>query len=57
MRSSLKFCMIANNEFDFYAAKPRAREWDYAAGHAIAECAGAIVTTFKNKKFYMGKRI
>lgn len=56
MRSSLKFCMIANNEFDFYSAKPRAREWDYAAGHAIAECAGAIVTTFQNKKILYGKK-
>ena len=50
MRSSLKFCMIANNEFDLYSAKPRAKEWDYAAGHAIAESAGAIIRTFQNKK-------
>ena len=44
MHSSYKFCVIATGEFDFYAAKERAYEWDYAAGHAIAESAGAIIT-------------
>ena len=56
MRSSLKFCMIASSEFDFYTARARAREWDYAAGHAIAEGAGAIVRTHQNKKILYGKR-
>ncbi len=56
MRSSLKFCVIASSEFDLYPAKPRAREWDYAAGHAIAESAGAIIRTFNNKKIYYGKK-
>ena len=56
MRSSLKFCTIASCEFDFYSAKPRAREWDYAAGHAIAESAGAIIRTFNNKKILYGKK-
>jgi len=56
MRSSLKFCMIASSEFDFYAARARAREWDYAAGHAIAEGAGAIIRTFQNKKILYGKK-
>tara|TARA_B100000963_G_scaffold360554_1_gene391865 strand:+ start:1270 stop:2040 length:771 start_codon:yes stop_codon:yes gene_type:complete len=56
MRSSLKFCLIASSEFDLYSAKPRAREWDYAAGHAIVECAGAIVRTFQNKKILYGKK-
>ncbi len=55
MRSSLKFCLIASCEFDLYAARARAREWDYAAGHAIAECAGAIIKTHKNKKILYGK--
>ena len=49
MHSSYKFCVIATGEFDFYAAKERAYEWDYAAGHAIAENAGAIITTLENK--------
>jgi len=56
MRSSLKFCVIASSEFDLYAARARAREWDYAAGHAIAECAGAIITTHQGKKIKYGKK-
>ena len=56
MRSSLKFCMIANNTFDLYAAKARAREWDYAAGHAVAEGAGAIIRNHQNKPITYGKK-
>ena len=55
MHSSYKFCVIATGEFDFYAAKERAYEWDYAAGHAVAENAGAIITTLENKPFKYGK--
>ena len=51
MHSSYKFCVIATGEFDFYAAKERAYEWDYAAGHAVAENAGAIITTLENQTF------
>jgi len=53
--SSYKFCLIADGTFDIYAAKERAHEWDYAAGHAIAENAGAIITTLDNKPFLYGK--
>ena len=55
MHSSYKFCVIATGEFDFYAAKERAYEWDYAAGHAVAENAGAIITTLEDKPFKYGK--
>tara|TARA_Y100001970_G_scaffold292824_1_gene436005 strand:- start:2101 stop:2880 length:780 start_codon:yes stop_codon:yes gene_type:complete len=55
MHSSYKFCVIATGEFDFYAAKERAYEWDYAAGHAVAEGAGAIITTLENIPFKYGK--
>ena len=55
MSSSYKFCVIATGEFDIYAARERAFEWDYAAGHAIVEHAGAVVTTLDNKKFRYGK--
>ena len=55
MHSSYKFCVIATGEFDFYAAKERAYEWDYAAGHAIAENAGALITTLEGKSFKYGK--
>ena len=54
MHSSYKFCVIATGEFDFYAAKERAYEWDYAAGHAVAENAGAIITTLDNQTFKYG---
>ena len=55
MASSYKFCVIANGEFDIYAAKERANEWDYAAGHAVAEHAGAIIKTLDGKPFHYGK--
>jgi len=55
MRSSYKFCVIATGEFDLYAAKSRAYEWDIAAGHAIAKHAGGIVTTLDEKEFKYGK--
>ena len=55
MASSYKFCVIANGEFDIYAARERANEWDYAAGHAIAQNAGAIIKTLDEKPFLYGK--
>jgi 3'(2'), 5'-bisphosphate nucleotidase len=55
MASSYKFCVIANGEFDIYAAKERANEWDYAAGHAVAEHAGAIIKTLTGDPFHYGK--
>jgi len=55
MASSYKFCVIASGEYDIYAAKERANEWDYAAGHAIAEHAGAIIKTLEGDPFYYGK--
>ena len=55
MASSYKFCVIAKGEFDIYAAKERANEWDYAAGHAIAEHAGAIIKTLDGGSFDYGK--
>ena len=55
MASSYKFCVIASGDFDIYAAKERANEWDYAAGHAVAEHAGAIIETLDGDPFYYGK--
>ena len=55
MKSSLKFCMIASGEYDFYAAEPRAMEWDIAAGHAIVENAGGLVTDFNGNEILYGK--
>ena len=55
MASSYKFCVIATGEYDIYAASERANEWDYAAGHAVAQNAGAIIKTLDNKPFLYGK--
>ncbi len=55
MASSYKFCVIAKGDYDIYAARERACEWDYAAGHAVAENAGAIITTLDGKSFLYGK--
>ena len=53
--SSYKFCVIATGEYDIYAARERANEWDYAAGHAVAQNAGAIIKTLEEKPFLYGK--
>ena len=55
MASSYKFCVIATGEYDIYAAKERANEWDYAAGHAVAQNAGAIIETLNEEPFLYGK--
>ena len=56
MKSSLKFCVIATGEFDGYVAEPRACEWDIAAGHAILENAGGIITDFNGNEILYGKK-
>ena len=56
MKSSLKFCVIAAGEFDLNIAEPRASEWDIAAGHAILENAGGIITDFENNEILYGKK-
>ena len=55
MASSYKFCVIATGEYDIYAARERAKEWDYAAGHAVAQNAGAIIKTLDERPFLYGK--
>ena len=56
MKSSLKFCVIATGEFNGYVAEPRACEWDIAAGHAILESAGGIITDFNGNEIFYGKK-
>ena len=56
MKSSLKFCVIASGEYDFYVAESRAHEWDIAAGHAILEHAGGIITDFNENEINYGKK-
>ena len=56
MKSSLKFCVVATGEFDLYVAEPRASEWDIAAGHAILENAGGIITDHEGNEIIYGKK-
>ena len=49
--SSLKFCMVAEGKAHLYYRHGPTMEWDTAAGHAIAQDAGAEVKGLKyNKK-------
>lgn len=44
--SSLKFCLLAAGEADFYPRLGRTMEWDTAAGHAVLLAAGGSVLRF-----------
>lgn len=55
MKSSLKFCVVASSEYDIYTSEPRASEWDIAAGHAILQNAGGVVTDFDGNQIFYGK--
>ena len=44
--SSLKFCLVAAGEADFYPRLGRTMEWDTAAGHAVLAAAGGSVLRF-----------
>ncbi|MCB1404845.1 MAG: 3'(2'),5'-bisphosphate nucleotidase CysQ, partial [Rhodobacteraceae bacterium] len=43
---SLKFCLVASGEADFYPRLGRTMEWDTAAGHAVVLGAGGKVLRF-----------
>ncbi len=47
--SSLKFCLLAAGEADFYPRLGRTMEWDTAAGHAVLAAAGGIVLRFDDQ--------
>jgi 3'(2'), 5'-bisphosphate nucleotidase len=48
--SSLKICLVAEGAADIYPRLGPTMEWDTAAGQAVAECAGAGVTTYENRE-------
>jgi 3'(2'), 5'-bisphosphate nucleotidase len=54
--SSLKFCHLAEGLIDIYLRVGSTMEWDTAAGHYIAECAGARMHTLKGKPFLYNKK-
>jgi 3'(2'), 5'-bisphosphate nucleotidase len=53
--SSLKFCLIAKGEADFYPRFGRTMEWDTAAGHAVLAAAGGSVATESGEPLTYGK--
>ncbi len=53
--SSLKFCLVASGEADFYPRFGPTMEWDTAAGHAVLSAAGGIVVNLDGSPFRYGK--
>ncbi len=53
--SSYKFCLLAEGEADFYPRSGRTMEWDTAAGQAILEAAGGLVTLEDGTPLSYGK--
>ncbi len=55
MSSSIKFCLIAAAEADFYPRRGPTMEWDTAAGQAVLEVAGGKVVSAKGGPLIYGK--
>ena len=53
--SSLKFCLLAAGEADFYPRLGPTMEWDTAAGDAVLRAAGGVVTTLDGAPLRYGK--
>jgi len=53
--SSLKFCLVAEGQADFYPRFGPTMEWDVAAGDAILRAAGGLMVTGNGEKFQYGK--
>jgi 3'(2'), 5'-bisphosphate nucleotidase len=53
--SSLKFCWVAAGKADVYPRWGPTMEWDTAAGHAVLEAAGGVVTQPDGAPFTYGK--
>jgi 3'(2'),5'-bisphosphate nucleotidase len=53
--SSLKFCLVATGEADFYPRLGPTMEWDTAAGDAVLRAAGGKVTTIDGAPLAYGK--
>lgn len=53
--SSLKFCLVASGEADFYPRFGPTMEWDTAAGHAVLSAAGGLVVNLDGSPFRYGK--
>jgi 3'(2'),5'-bisphosphate nucleotidase len=53
--SSLKFCLLAEGEADFYPRLGPTMEWDTAAGDAVLRAAGGSVVTLDGEPLRYGK--
>jgi 3'(2'),5'-bisphosphate nucleotidase len=53
--SSLKFCIVAEGEADFYPRLGPTMEWDTAAGDAVLRAAGGHVVTLDGEPLSYGK--
>jgi 3'(2'), 5'-bisphosphate nucleotidase len=53
--SSYKFCLLAEGVADLYPRHGRTMEWDTAAGQAILESAGGVVTDTQGERLSYGK--
>lgn len=54
--SSLKFCLLASGEADYYPRFGRTMEWDTAAGDAVLRAAGGLTRTLEGEALRYGKR-
>jgi 3'(2'), 5'-bisphosphate nucleotidase len=54
--SSLKFCLVAEAEADFYPRLGPTMEWDTAAGDAVLRAAGGLVVTLEGRPLVYGKK-
>lgn len=52
--SSLKFCLVARGDADVYPRLGSISEWDTAAGHAVLDAAGGLVTTRDGSELLYG---
>lgn len=55
IRSAIKFTYIASGQADLYLRLDPCGEWDTAAGQALVEAAGGIMTTLDGAPFLYGK--
>ena len=55
LRSAIKFCLIASGSADIYMRFEPCYEWDTAAGQALLEAAGGILTQVNGSPFLYGK--
>jgi len=55
--SALKFTLVAEGEADVYSRFGPTWEWDTAAGHAIAQSAGAVVLGIDGKPLRYNKEV